>query len=177
MNRTCHGKQQDTGPTAAHWSGKARWSTSWSSVTLVPLLVGLCLFIVQQSSFSGQGTRALTGAVRHETGAVLRGVSMTARSEEGIISDRSVISDGQGSYWIAPLPPGSYTVIARLSGFADQEYRNLRLAINQELRLDIQLRVRDIAETIQVQAAPSLLRARRSGLSSRVHGPVTMPIP
>src|SRR5690606_37062767 len=177
MNRTCHGKQQDTGPTAAHWSGKARWSTSWSSVTLVPLLVCLCLFVAQQSSFSAQVTGAITGTVRDETGAVLPGVSITASSEEGIISDRSVISDGQGSYWIAPLPPGSYTVIARLSGFADQEYRNLRLAINQELRLDIQLRVRDIAETIQVQAAPSLLQARRSDLSSRVDGQFIKSLP
>jgi len=135
------------------------------------------LFIAQQSSFSAQVTGAITGTVRDETGAVLPGVSITASSEEGIISDRSVISDGQGSYWIAPLPPGSYTVIARLSGFADQEYRNLRLAINQELRLDIQLRVRDIAETIQVQAAPSLLQARRSDLSSRVDGQFIKSLP
>src|SRR5215475_9737858 len=59
----------------------------------------------------------LTGSVTDAQGAVLPGVTVTAKSP-ALIGVRSVTTEADGTYSMAALPSGEYELTFELSGFA-----------------------------------------------------------
>ena len=57
------------------------------------------------------------GNVRDEQGGVLPGVSLTLRNQATGVA-RTIVTEADGRYLFAALPPGRYTLHAELSGFA-----------------------------------------------------------
>src|SRR5262249_20689238 len=84
---------------------------SWVRVFVV---VVLC--IVAARSATAQGTGTLTGTVVDETGASLRGATVTA-TDATTATVRSVVSNEAGIFRIAALNSGRYVVRVELSGF------------------------------------------------------------
>jgi hypothetical protein len=60
-------------------------------------------------------TGSINGRVTDSTGAVLPGASVTATNVETGLA-RTVVTDGDGNFLIALLPPGRYRVEGQLSG-------------------------------------------------------------
>ncbi len=71
---------------------------------------------------------------------------------------RQGISDGQGAYRIAGLPPGMYDIQAALNGFATVEQRGMAIEVAAIVRVDFQLRVAAVAETVAVAASSPLMQ-------------------
>jgi hypothetical protein len=55
-----------------------------------------------------------------------------------------------GKYSFPALSPGRYTVRAELSGFATQEAKDITITIGFERRLDLDMKVRSLQETVTV---------------------------
>ena len=60
----------------------------------------------------------VSGRVTDETGGVLPGVTVEARSPALIEQVRSTVTDGQGLFTITALRPGEYSVTFQLQGFS-----------------------------------------------------------
>ena len=99
-----------------------------------------------------QQTGTLTGIVRDAQGAVLPGATVTLTSAALIGSTRATVSSASGAYQVAALPPGAYEVAFELSGFTLVR-RSAVVEVNRTTRLDVELGVGAIQETVTVSGA------------------------
>src|SRR5262245_12957973 len=70
--------------------------------------LGLILF--SDGVGAQSGTATIAGQLRDESGAVLPGVTVTARSPSLQLSGMTAVTDTQGEYRLTPLPIGTYTL-------------------------------------------------------------------
>lgn len=106
-------------------------------------------------------TGALTGTVSDPTGAVVAGANVTATNESTAAS-RSVVSGSDGTYRIAALPPGSYRVEINSRGFKTATVPRISVVVTEIIRLNVQLEVGAMTESVQVQATEELVQTESS---------------
>jgi hypothetical protein len=103
--------------------------------------------------------------VTDETKGVLPGVTVNATSEQtGQI--RNVVTDERGFYRIPALPPGRYTVVAELAGFAAVRREGVTLTIGQELELGFRLGTVSLQETVTVTSEAPLIETSKTTLGT-----------
>jgi outer membrane receptor protein involved in Fe transport len=123
-------------------------------------LAVLAMLLLASVSVFAQGTTsgALTGTVTSD-GAPLPGATVTVTSPQ-LIGSRTVTSDANGNYNIAGLPPGDYTVRVELQGLQTVT-RNARVTLSGTARVDADLKVSAVTESITVTAsAPATLETQ-----------------
>jgi Carboxypeptidase regulatory-like domain len=114
----------------------------WVTVLSLGLILGAT------SAADAQQTGALSGVVRDAQSAVLPGVTVNVTGEGGVT--RSTVSTETGLYSLTGLPPGSYTVGYELTGFTTQTREGVVVQVNRTTRLDMELGVGGLQETITV---------------------------
>jgi hypothetical protein len=92
-------------------------------------------------------TGTITGRVADEQGAVLPGVTVTLTGRQGA---QTTVTDERGVYRFVGLNPGVYNVQAELSGFAPQTERNIDVGLGREVRVNLNLTVGSLTETVEV---------------------------
>jgi hypothetical protein len=112
--------------------------------------VFLCFVLGLPTVALAQQTGTLAGIVRDSQGAVLPGAMVTASSDALIGGSRSVVTGDSGSYQMAGLPPGSYVIAYELTGFAPVKRENVIIQVAQTVRLDIEMSVGTLQETVTV---------------------------
>ena len=100
-----------------------------------------------------QQTGTLAGVVRDAQGGVLPGVTVTAVSPALIGAGRSTVSGDTGSYLLATLPPGQYTVTFEVSGFNPLKREQVIVEVARTTRLDVDMSVGALQETVTVTGA------------------------
>ena len=124
---------------------------------LTALLWGILLGGFAPGALAQSDETSLRGTIRDQTGAVLVGVSVTARNLETGIS-ASAVSDDRGSYELSPLAAGPYEVQAVLAGFRS-EVSAVEIAQGESRTLDITLVIAPLTETVTVTRAEQELSA------------------
>ena len=126
------------------------------------LLALLVVPVATSTAWAQTFTGGLRGAVR-DSGGVVPGVTVTLINEANGAT-RDAVSNEQGEYNFAAVPPGNYTVKAELTGFKTFENKALRIAAQQFITLDIRLEVGQLQETITVTGeAPLIDTSNASG--------------
>lgn len=120
------------------------------------LAVVAMLMLASVSAFAqGTVTGNLTGTVTSD-GAPLPGATITATSPQ-LQGTRTAVSDANGNYNLAALPPGDYTVRVSLEGLQEVT-RSTRVTVAGTGRVDVDLKVTAVTEAITVTAsAPAVL--------------------
>src|SRR5689334_4564074 len=107
---------------------------------LSSLLVALLtLSFVTGSAAQGVQTGAIRGVVKDQTGGVLPGATIEAKSP-ALQGARETVSDQSGAYQFTGLPAGVYTVNFTVPGFQTAT-SELRIGLGAIERLDIALTV------------------------------------
>src|SRR5258708_11888318 len=102
------------------------------------VLLGLAGIVFDFDSPAQITTATIVGTVSDSSGAAIQGVNVTVTNDAtGFV--RSVISDSAGGFLAPLLPLGPYTVTAEKPGFSRFVQRGLRLALNQNARVDVTL--------------------------------------
>ena len=92
------------------------------------------------SSVAAQQTESrIVGTLVDDTGAALPGATVTVTSKQ-TGAPRVIVSEGDGSFAVTNLGPGSYTVQVELSGFGSRT-RDVVLGLGQVETLDMALGV------------------------------------
>jgi outer membrane receptor protein involved in Fe transport len=120
--------------------------------------------ILTASPVFAQNAR-VSGTVKDQSGGVMPGVSVTAKSN-ATGSTRTELTDANGNYRLVALLPGSYTVTAEIQGFASQVLNNVVLAIDQTATLDFTLKPATVAETVTVTGASPIVDVTRSDVGT-----------
>lgn len=124
---------------------------------LAALLYGIQLGGLLPGVFAQSEETSLRGTLRDQTGAVIVGVSVTARNlETG--DTASTRSDDRGTYVISPLDAGPYEVQATLAGFRSQ-VSTVDVVEGAARTLDIVLEIAPLTETVTVTRAEQELAA------------------
>ena len=71
--------------------------------------------------------------------------------------ERSILSEADGSYSVTLLPPGTYSLLVSAAKFKQLLVTAVAVRINETSRQDVKLEVGNIAEKVEVVAAPSLI--------------------
>lgn len=140
--------------------------------------VGLISFAGVAASAAAQAAGGvITGTLLDEQGAALPGVTLTLKnSETGAV--RTSVSEADGRYRFAGLPPGRYELRAELQGFAAVEIKDIVLTIGLEWQRDIRMGLQAVQETLTVTAEAPVVETTRHGVAAVVtqHQIETLPI-
>lgn len=123
-----------------------------------------------------QTTATLTGNTTDKSGAVVPGAKVTLVNSETQLT-REVYSDESGAYNVPLLPPGVYTLSVQKQGFKALRQENIPLGVNAAVRLDFQLEIGAVSETIDVRDAPPLLESDTSAIGQVIENRQIIELP
>ncbi|MGE5053533.1 MAG: carboxypeptidase regulatory-like domain-containing protein, partial [Acidobacteriota bacterium] len=104
------------------------------------------------SSFSfADVTGSILGVVRDPSQAVVKGVRVTVTNTQTNLSQESVTGD-DGSYHFLALPAGTYRLNATASGFQQFQTTDIVLKVNDQLRVDVAMKVGNVKEEVSIAA-------------------------
>ena len=139
---------------------------SASRAALAAAAVGLVLLLASSAPLAQTTSGTLVGTVRFERGDPVADAVVQARAvETGLV--RTTVSDASGGYRLESLPPGSWTVVARLADGQPSESRTIELRLQEVVRLDFTVG-RGVYEQVSVVAETPLVDPRETAGKLRV---------
>jgi hypothetical protein len=138
---------------------------------LVSALLLVPSFVFAQAS----GTGTVTGRIVDSSGAVLPGVTVTMKSPQAL-GQFTAVSDSQGVYRIANLPPAAYEARAELQGFQTVA-QPVTVRVATTLSVDFTLSVGAMTETVNVTAETPIVDPERAGLSINISNQALTQVP
>src|SRR3989441_4434148 len=132
-------------------------------IRIKPIWVLLCLvFATAVVHAKGVGSSGdIEVVVTTPAGAVIAKATIVAEdTEKGI--RRTSVTDGNGQYEFTGLPPGTYRVTAKISGFQTEILKDVTVSVGQTLLLDIGMKISSGTEVIEVTSEPPVVEPERS---------------
>ena len=111
---------------------------------------------------------SVVGTVTDTSGDALSGVSVLAHSPSGAMAAARAVTDTEGRYRIAPLPPrNDYVLTAERAGYASVELGPVDLDPGRTTQVDFSLRpTADATERVVVDGKGDALDLARNGTST-----------
>ncbi|MEO5740533.1 MAG: carboxypeptidase regulatory-like domain-containing protein, partial [Vicinamibacterales bacterium] len=134
---------------------------SW---TRLRLFLGIVLLgLSPLPAFAQVITADVVGIISDSTGALLPGVTVSARSD-ATGNVETAVTDASGNFQILRLPPGRYRLTTELQGFKTVD-SNVTLAIGDRYRLNMNLEVGAVEEHLTVVAQTPLLQTESASVA------------
>lgn len=138
------------------------------------LLVGLLGALAP--AWGQEVTAAIVGTVTDPSGAPIAGAAIVARdTERGTVWNAQ--SNGTGDFNIVRLPVGTYTVEATAPGFEKSVYPPFTLVLNQTARLNFQMKVGKVTQTMEVSGAAPVLQTESVEVSTVIDAATNVSLP
>ena len=112
-------------------------------------------------------TGQITGTVTDSSGAVVPQAHVALKSQlTG--ATREATTNASGNYVFALLPVGVYSVTAKLQGFCTAKRSDIRLNVDQVARVDLELAVGEVTQTVEVKATTATIDTDTSTVGQMV---------
>jgi len=138
-------------------------SLNWN-ILILPLLTILLL----STATAQVNTADIIGLVTDPSGAAMPGVKILVRNA-GTGEERSTVTDSAGDYTFTLLPVGHYSLRAEQSGFKTWNVPDVALAAGDRLRLDANLAVGGVEQSVDVSAQSPALQTDSSTVGTLVN--------
>jgi outer membrane receptor protein involved in Fe transport len=132
---------------------------------LVAALSLLSLVLLALPASAQRTTGTLVGVTKDDTGAVLPGVTVTLTGEH-LVGSRSSVSNEQGLYHFAAIPPGTYNVTYTMPGFGTLNRTGVRVAVGDTSELNVSLKLTQRSEEITVTGEAPIVDTQGTQLST-----------
>ena len=127
------------------------------------LLVGV--LGVLQPVWGQEVTAAIVGSVTDPSGAPIKDANVTATdTERGTV--RTAKTNDAGAYNITRIPVGTYELKVGAQGFQTSAHQAFTLVLNQTARIDVQMKVGQVTETVEVSGEAPVLQTERTEVST-----------
>src|ERR1700728_1056439 len=121
------------------------------------LLLLFIALVTPQPSHGQQVMASITGKIADPTVAAVPDAKVTATdTERGTLWTTTTNADG--IYDLPQVPIGNYNIKVERMGFQAAQESNVTLVLNQVARLDFQLKVGDVATSVEVKSIAPLLQ-------------------
>ncbi len=109
----------------------------------------------------GQTFGEITGVVTDPSGALVVGAAVTVSNPATNLT-RTATTNNAGNYTFPSLLPGVYSVKAEMQGFQGEIRGGVELQVQQVARIDFQLKVGSLTETVEVISGAPLLNTENA---------------
>lgn len=116
-------------------------------------------------AFSQQVTAAITGTITDPSGAPIPGAAVVATDTERGVTWPTQTNEA-GVYSLPRLPIGTYTLKVEATGFQTAAHPPFTLVLNQAAKIDVQMKVGAVTETLEVTGAAPVLQTQTTELST-----------
>jgi hypothetical protein len=120
-------------------------------LTLVAVICGASVASAQEV------TATITGTITDQSGAAVAGANVTATLVERGVAYTATSNDS-GLYRISNLPVGNYDLKVEKAGFQTALRPAFTLVLNQVARIDVEMKVGNVSQTIEVTGAAPVLK-------------------
>lgn len=139
---------------------------------LVLVAAGLLVSLAVAQSFTGN----IVGTIKNPNGEVVPGVEVTITQVQTNRQTVALTND-DGYYASAPLPVGEYRIEAKANGFRRALRSGINLQIQQTAVIDFALEVGQVAEQVEVTAAPPAIETSNSTIGKVVNNRSILELP
>ena len=119
------------------------------------------LLFMSAVSLFGQASASLNGRVTDPQRAPVAGAAVTVTNVAGGTA-RDTVTNGEGLYNVPSLIPGNYNIKVTAQGFSANETKGVELLTGSDLRVDIQMSLGTLQQTVSVQAQAALVESSQS---------------
>jgi hypothetical protein len=128
----------------------------------------LLLAAASRAALFGQATEgSILGSITDASGAVITSAKISVTNvDTGVV--RATTPAQTGEYVVSNLPPGRYSVTAEAAGFRRAVQPPVELTVKARVRVDLSLVVGDTTQSVEVQAAASMIRTETSEVGAVV---------
>jgi hypothetical protein len=136
----------------------------------------ICLGVLLTAPAFSQTLGEITGQVTDSTGAAVPGAKITA-TNVGTNATRDVVSNDAGVYSFPALQPGIYGMRVEKAGFKAVTRANIQLEVQQNARIDFELTVGQVSESIEVTADAAMLSTENATLGTVIENKRIVELP
>lgn len=112
-------------------------------------------------------TGQVTGRISDASGAIVPAAEvMVTQVDTGAV--RRTVSNETGYYTVSLLPPGEYRISVRKDGFRASNRSGVPIAVDQVARLDFELEVGNVADSVEVKAEAPTVEAGNAAMGTVV---------
>jgi hypothetical protein len=131
---------------------------------LVALLLACVFAIPAHSQLAGAN---LSGLVSDSSGSPLPDAKVSIKNvANGEV--REVVTNGDGLYSAPNLVPGAYEITVTAKGFSTEVQKGLTLNVGTQQSLNISMKVGELSQRVEVDAAPPSVETSTSAISATV---------
>src|SRR3989449_2841941 len=138
------------------------------------LLVGLFCAIASAQAIQ---TGGITGVVTDKNGALVAGATVDVVSDATGKSVRSLTTGGDGGFAVTLLPPGTYRLEISAPNFKKAVVAGVEVRITETTRQDVSLEPGNIQETVNVEAAATLINPSSATTGQALDGQTLRTLP
>jgi hypothetical protein len=149
---------------------------TWGLVVLTVVLTLGMLAGFSTSAWSQEVTAGVVGTITDPSGAPLNGATVTVQDTERGTVWTATTSDA-GAYNVTRLPVGIYQVKVTAVGFDTAVHPPFVLVLNQTARVDVQMKVGKISETVEVTSAAPILQTESTEVSTVIDAETNVSLP
>lgn len=139
-----------------------------ASPRLIPTVVVLCAILLRSGlAFAEQDQGTLVGRVLDPSGGGVPGAPVAVTSESG--ASVHTRTNGDGHYVLAPLVIGRYRITVEAAGFKRVVSELIEVHGGSRVRLDVELELGPVTDTISVRPPAPLLHTDTSSLTHTIN--------
>jgi hypothetical protein len=131
------------------------------------LTLSVCLTVLSMAAFGQSDRGTITGTISDPGGAIVPGAPIQATNvQTGAVYKAA--SSATGNYTLPELPTGTYELALTVTGFKNFRRTNILVPAGQTVRIDVNLEVGSVSESVIVSDAAPLLKTESGELSHNV---------
>ena len=139
-------------------------------------VTGLLGLVMLGLPMFGQTFGSISGEVKDPTGAIVTGANVTLTNIETSAA-RATVSNEAGLYSFPSIAPGNYSLKVEKAGFKMVVRGPLQIQVQQDARVDVELPVGQVSESIEVKDNVSQLSTENSTVGTVVENQRIIDLP
>ncbi|HMI50798.1 MAG TPA: carboxypeptidase regulatory-like domain-containing protein [Candidatus Saccharimonadales bacterium] len=136
---------------------KSRW--------IKVLLLAIAILLAGGTADAQDVTASITGTVSDSSKAAVAGAKITATDTARGLA-LTALTSADGTYYINRIPVGTYNIRVEMTGFQAALQSGITLVLNQTARLDFELQVGQITQTVEVTGGEPVLQTDSTQVST-----------
>jgi Carboxypeptidase regulatory-like domain len=134
------------------------------------LAVATLMFALTGMAVSQEITGGVTGSVKDQTGAAVKGATVTITDADKKQVVRTLQTNDDGVYTAGDLHAGTYDLTVEAAGFKKHIETKVQIDVGKARTLDVALEVGNVAEVVTVEANPIAVELATPTVSTVISG-------